>query len=50
MFFQMNLLILGMRQFDDNIAFGHVSTLKCALIGIQLLKNKRSFKFDDEYF
>jgi len=27
-----------MRQFDDNIDFGHMSTLKCALIGIQLFE------------
>jgi hypothetical protein len=46
----MNLLILGMRQFDDNIAFGHVSTLKCALIGIQLLENKRSSNFMTNIF
>ncbi len=39
----MNLCILGMRQFNDNIGVEHVLALKYALIGFQFLEDRVDF-------
>ncbi len=33
-------LVLGMRKLSDSIDTRHVSTLKCTLIGVQLLEDR----------